>query len=184
MEKVSIHVIGMFVMSFLLVSGLQAEPTRRSSSFQHTSVGLRLGWVGAPNGLTYRRGFAPGHAIELVAGYNPKYGRRADIPAIQKGNSFLSFSYAPNFTMCMGGAAVGIYADLGLRLNYHHYRTWEAAYGHPPITPDLIGGAGMQIEFAQSVEVFADMHLKYFSSPGNYFTPGVESGAGIRVWLN
>jgi hypothetical protein len=184
MEKNGIRIAIIATLLLLTSMHLSADPRRHYGGGDHTSIGIRMGWVGAPNGFTYRRSFNGGHAFEAIAGYNIKYGRRTDSPLLRKGNSFLGISYAPHLTIYDGNIAVGIYADMGVRINIHHYRSFNVPSRGFPITPDLVGGLGMQIEFSEQVEVFGDMHFKYFSVPGNYYAPGVESGAGIRFWLN
>lgn len=174
------RLLSLFAFLFLVSATVFAGPTKYGrSGYGSTSVGIRLGWVGAPNGFSYRKSVAPGHAFEFVAGYNPKYGRHSSADFFHKGNTFLSLSYAPNLTMSENNLAVGIYGDFGVRMNLHHYRFSELNTA-PVITPDLFAGLGIQIEFMEAVEVFGDMHVKYYSTPGNYFTPGVESGLGIR----
>jgi hypothetical protein len=149
----------------------------------HTSVGLRMGWIGAPNGVTVRRTFGNAAAFEFVAGYNGKYARRTELPALRKGNSFIGASFAPYFLMCEGNIGVALTADMGARLNYHHYRL-AGISGAPKITPEVTLGAGMQVEFSERVELFADAHLKYFNEPHGYYVLGIESGAGLRIRLN
>lgn len=184
MEKIGGRIAMISMLILLLQTQVSADPRRHYGGFDHTSIGVRLGWVGAPNGFTYRRAFDGGHAFEMVVGYNPKYGRRIEGPLLRKGNSFISFCYAPNFTVYDGNVAVGLYGSFGARINVHHYRSFNSPARGFPITPDLLAGFGMQIEFNENWEIFGDMHVKYFSVPGNYYAPGVESGAGIRFWLN
>lgn len=172
------------LLALMLVSTgiLKAEPLRRQCYYR-TSLGLRLGWIGGPNGLTVRRVVGQASAFEFVAGYNGKYGRRADIPELKKGNSFIGASYAPFLLMSDGNIGVALVADMGFRLNYHHYRYIGAGNPGGKITPEVIGGLGMQIEFSEVVEVFGDIHLKYFNEPQGSYTAGMESGLGIRFAL-
>ena len=168
-----------------LPENLHAGPTKRYGGFTKTSLGVRLGWNGGPNGLTLRRVFAPGHAFEAVAGYNNKSGRHADEwPAHKKGNTFLGISYAPFLLTEQNNLGLAITGDIGTRLNYHHYRFFSHPEWGSKITADVYAGIGLQVEFSEAVEVFADLHIKYFSDPHNAFVPGMESGLGVRVVLN
>ncbi len=172
--------------AFLLMVGTQnlhAEPTLSGGGDSHTSVGLRLGWIGAPNGLTVRRVVGNGVAFEFVAGYNHKYARRTELPTLKKGNTFIGASFAPHFLMSEGNLGVALTADIGARLNYHHYRYFNSPEFGPKITPEVIGGFGIQVEFSESVELFADLHVKYFNEPHNNYVPGIESGLGLRFVL-
>ncbi len=181
MENYTVVLLMLLLCSAL---SLSAEPTRYSrGGGDHTSVGLRLGWVGAPNGLTVRRVVTNGVAFEFVAGYNQKYGRHADLPMLKKGNSFVGASFAPFFLMSEGNLGVALTADIGARLNYHHYRLISSREFGPKITPEVLGGIGIQIEFSESVELFADLHVKYFNEPHNNYVPGIESGLGFRIVL-
>jgi hypothetical protein len=182
METRSRLLLSLVTLLLLLPGSLLATP--RPRSYGVNSLGVRLGWVGAPNGVTFRRTFADGQSFELLAGYNPKYGRHAEIPTARKGNSFIGISYQPQFTMSDGGSvAIGLYADLGARLNYHHYRYISNPAAGPKLSPDVSAGIGMILEINESVQIFADMKVKYFNSPGNFYAAGVESGAGLRVNL-
>lgn len=182
METRSRLLLSLVTLLLLLPGSLLATP--RPRSYGVNSLGVRLGWVGAPNGVTFRRTFADGQSFELLAGYNPKYGRHAEIPTARKGNSFIGISYQPQFTMSDGGSvAIGLYADLGARLNYHHYRYISNPAAGPKVSPDVSAGIGMILEINESVQIFADMKVKYFNSPGNFYAAGVESGAGLRVNL-
>lgn len=174
--------------AFLLLIALgiwgsvEAGPTY--GGYSRKSIGLRLGWSGAPNGLTFRHVVAPNHAFEFVAGYNGKVGRTADLPFIRKGNTFVSASYAPFFKLGDDYFAVLIYADAGARLRNHHYRRMTVRGEGWKITPEVFAGLGMQIEFTASVEIFADLHINYYNRYDNLYVPGVESGLGIRFVLN
>jgi hypothetical protein len=150
----------------------------------HTSVGVRLGWIGAPNGLSVRRTVGNAGAFEFVAGYNGKYARRTELPQLRKGNSFIGASFAPYFLVSEGNIGVALTADMGLRLNYHHYRLVGDGSGASKITAEAVLGAGMQVEFSERVELFADAHLKYFNEPHGFYVLGIESGAGLRIRLN
>lgn len=153
--------------------------------WQKTSVGLRLGWSGAPNGLSIRRNFLPGQAFEVVAGYNGKVGRHADnLPGYKKGNSFLGISYAPCIELSEGSLEVALTGDIGARARYHHYRPLGFNERGWKVTPDFIAGLGMQVEFSEKVQVFADVHVNYFNRNDNVYVPGVESGMGFRIVLN
>ena len=174
-------IIAIVLMS--ITAQLHAAPTGHSP-YGHTTVGMRLGWIGGPNGLTIRREIGNGHAFEFVGGYNAKYGRHADIPAIRKGNSFVGASYAPFFRMAEGNVGVSLLADIGMRLNYHHYRYIGTPNNGGKITPEATGGIGMQVEFSETVEVFADIHVKYFNEPHGDYVPGMDSGIGIRFAIN
>jgi hypothetical protein len=171
---------------FLFVSSsisVFAGPTYHWGGGNHTSIGFRAGWIGAPNGLTVRRTVGSAAAFEFVAGYNNKYARRTELPTLKKGNSFVGVSFAPYFLMSEGNLGVALTADIGARLNYHHYRYFAYPEFGPKITPELTGGLGMQFEFNEAVEIFADVHLKYFNEPHGSYVPGVESGMGIRFVL-
>jgi hypothetical protein len=182
METRSRLLLSLVTLLLLLPGSLLATP--RPRSYGVNSLGVRLGWIGAPNGVTFRRTFADGQSFELLAGYNMKYGRHAEIPTARKGNSFIGISYQPQFTMSDGGSVtIGLYADLGARLNYHHYRYISNPAAGPKVSPDVSAGVGMILEINESVQIFADMKVKYFNSPGNFYAPGVESGAGLRVNL-
>lgn len=157
----------------------------RSSGFLQSSLGLRLGWSGGPNGLSYRRVFAPSQAFEFVAGYNMKEGRTLDIPTYRKGNTFAEFRYAP-FTMKYGNnVGVGFNLDLGARLRYHNYRKFKSSYSAEAkkITPEMILGGGMLIEVNDRVQFFGDMHVRYYNRISNAWAWAMESGAGIRFVL-
>jgi hypothetical protein len=176
-----------FVLLALLLGSslsLSAEPTRHWGGGNHTSIGVRAGWIGAPNGLTVRRVVGNGAAFEFVAGYNHKYARHSDLPLLKKGNTFVGASFAPYFLMSEGNLGVALTADLGARLNYHNYRYINNPEYGPKITPEVIGGIGIQVEFSEAVELFADVHVKYFNEPHNSYVPGIESGLGIRFVLN
>lgn len=160
-----------------------ADPGRHYA-YDRTSLGIRLGWIGAPNGFTMRKVVGNNAAFEFVAGYNGKYARRSELPPLHKGNTFIGASFAPYFLVAEGSLGVALTADFGARLNYHHYRTWNNEFGVPKITPEILGGFGMQFEFNESVELFADMHVKYFSEPAGAYVPGIESGLGLRFALN
>ena len=170
----------------LLLSAQQvsADPGRHYGGYNRTAIGLRLGWVGGPNGLTVRRTFGNACAFEFVAGYSPKYARRSELPDYKKGNSFVGASFAPYFLIAEGDLGVALTADLGARLNYHHYRLMGTDDGIAKITPEVIGGLGMQVEFSESVELFGDIHLKYFNEPHGNYVAGIESGVGIRFAIN
>lgn len=172
-----------FLLLLLSSLSLNANPRNRYSVGNHTSLGFRAGWIGAPNGLTIRRTVGRSSAFEFVAGYNHKYARRTELPLLKKGNSFIGVSYSPFFLVAEGNLGVAILADIGARLNYHHYRYFNAPEFGPKITPEFIAGAGIQVEFSESVEVFADVHFKYFNEPHNNYVAGIESGAGIRFIL-
>lgn len=181
-KSVKILLALMFISSSV---ALYAGPhSHRWGGGNHTAIGFRAGWIGAPNGLTVRTVVGNGLAFEFVAGYNQKYGRHADIPTIKKGNSFLSASIAPFFLMSEGNIGVALTADLGVRMNYHHYRYFQYPEWGPKITPEAIGGVGMQLEFSEAVELFGDIHLKYFNEPHNNYVAGIESGLGLRFVLN
>ncbi len=167
----------------LVAQQVSANP-RRHYSYERTSIGFRAGWIGAPNGLTVRKVVGNAVAFEFVAGYNHKYGRHSDIPDIKKGNSFVGASFAPFFLVSEGNLGVAITADIGARLNYHHYRFISIPEWGPKITPEAIAGLGMQVEFSEKVELFADCHVKYFNEPHGNYVAGIESGLGIRFALN
>ena len=181
-----IYVVNVIALGLLLlISSTEAQAGgHRHHGWSKTSIGVRLGWNGGPNGLTVRRNFAPGQAFEFVAGYNSKYGGSADLPFLKAGNSFIGVSYAPFFLLSEGNVGVALVGDVGVRGNYHHYRYFNRPDWGVKITPEVIAGGGIQIEFSEKVELFADIHLKYFSDPHNYYVPGMESGAGIRVAIN
>ncbi|MEM6272994.1 MAG: hypothetical protein AAF998_26510 [Bacteroidota bacterium] len=183
MKNYVVAVAAAVILLCLSVQESQAEPYRYGG-WKRTSVGVRFGWNGGPNGLTIRRTFAPGQAFEVVAGYNPKYGGGEDLPFLRGGNSFLGISYAPHLLMSNGNVGVALVGNVGVRANYHHYRYFNRPQWGPKITPEVIAGGGLQVEFSEKVELFADLHLKYFSSPYNAYTAGMESGAGIRFTLN
>ena len=86
--------------------------------------------------------------------------------------------------MTEGNLGVAITADMGARLRYHNYRPIAAEGAGMKITPDLIAGLGLQLEFSESVEVFADIHVNYYNRYDNIYVPGVESGLGLRISLN
>lgn len=152
--------------------------------WERTSLGVRLGWSGGPNGMTLRKDMGNGNAFEFVAGYNAKVGRNADnLPAHKKGNSFVGASYAPYFLMTEGNLGVAFTADIGARLRYHHYRPIVNSNAGWKITPDAIAGLGMQVEFSETVEIFADVHVNYYNRINNVYVPGVESGLGFRITL-
>ena len=167
-----------------LAGNLLAGPTYKHGSWKKTSLGIRLGWSGGPNGLSLRKQVLPGQAFEMTLGYNGKAARHADIPAIRKGCSFLGASYSPSVSMAEGNLQVDMYADFGARMRYHHYRRLSFGSGAWKVTPDLIAGAGMQVEFSESVQVFGDIHLNYYNRSDNVYVPGVESGVGIRLVVN
>lgn len=148
------------------------------------SLGIRLGWSGGPNGLTYRKVFAYSQAFELVAGYNGKEARTADADWYKKGNTFLGITYAPFLYMGDGGTAFVIHANLGTRLRYHNYRNWGSGLNAPKVTPDVFAGGGVQLEFGDAVELFADLNMKYYNQSRNGYIMGLESGVGVRFALN
>ena len=147
------------------------------------SIGFRAGFSGGPNGLTYRKAFAPGQAFEAVVGYNGKVGRTLDLPLNRRGNSFAGISYAPFFEMGDRNLSVSLLGDFGARIRYHHYRPFGFGNNGWKMTPDLTAGAGMQVELNGFVQVFADLHLIYFNRYDNLYVPGMESGLGIRLVL-
>jgi hypothetical protein len=167
----------------LLAQEVSANP-RRHFGYDRTSIGFRAGWVGAPNGFTMRRVVGNGTAFEFVAGYNGKYARRTEMPQYKKGNTFIGASFAPFFLLSEGNLGVALTGDLGARLNYHHYRYIGTDDGVAKITPEVLAGLGMQVEFSESVEIFADVHVKYFNEPHGDYVPGIESGLGIRFALH
>lgn len=181
MKKTVVAITALLTLVLCFDASLYAGPTY--GGWGRTSVGVRFGWNGGPNGLTLRREFASGHAFEALAGYNGKHARHADIPALRKGNSFIGVSYAP-FLRPQGDYGVALNADFGARLNYHHYRIIGYPGGGWKITPEVTAGLGIQVDLAETIEVFADLHVKYFSDPHNYYLIGMESGLGVRVVLN
>lgn len=183
MKNYTAFTFACILLSFASLDQVQARPWN-AGGWSKTSVGVRLGWNGGPNGLTIRRNFAPGQAFEFVAGYNHKYGGRSEAPFLKAGNSFIGVSYAPFLLVADGNIGVALVGDVGVRGNYHHYRYFSRPDWGVKITPEVIAGGGLQVEFSEKVEVFADLHLKYFSDPHNYFVPGMESGFGVRVALN
>lgn len=168
----------------MMLASLQSFAGPRHRYYDRTSIGLRAGWIGAPNGITVRKVIGNNAAFEFVGGYSGKYGRRNDGPQIKKGNTFIGASFAPYFLVAEGNLGVALTLDFGARLNFHNYRTFNNEYGVSKITPEVIGGAGMQVEFSENVEVFADIHLKYFNEPHGFYVPGIESGCGIRIALH
>ncbi len=187
MRKSLLAYPGMLALSFCMVMMIHntahAGPGYRGGG--GTSLGIRLGWSGAPNGLTLRQDVGSGHAFEFVLGYNGKVGRNLEgVSPLKKGNTFLGASYAPYILMAEGNLGVAILADFGARLRYHHYRPIAAEGVGMKITPDLIAGLGMQLEFSDNVELFADIHLNYYNRHDNIYVPGVESGLGLRISLN
>lgn len=163
-------------------SGLMAGPTY--GGYAKKSIGIRLGWSGAPNGFSFRNVVAPNHAFEFVFGYNGKVGRTVDIPWIRKGNTFVSASYAPFFQLGDEYFSALILLDVGARMRYHHYRRLNVKREGWKITPEVFAGVGMQVEFTNSVEVFADLHVNLYNRADNQYVFGVESGLGIRFVLN
>lgn len=147
-----------------------------------TSLGFRAGWSGAPNGITLRYRFAPHQAVEVVTGYNNKEGRRMDLSLAEQGNYFLGIAYQPEFIARESDLGVGFFANLGLRARYHAYRS-TGTEGRSVITPDLYTGVGMQLEFGDAMELFADINVKYYNKTNNAYVPGLESGAGIRFMI-
>ena len=182
--KACLSVIALsFCMVTMIHTNMKAGPGYYGSG--GTSLGIRLGWSGAPNGITLRHNAGSGHAFEFVLGYNAKVGRTTEsLTPLQKGNSFLGASYAPYFLMVEGNLGVALTADLGARLRYHHYRPIAAEGAGMKITPDLLAGLGIQLEFSESVELFADLHVNYYNRYDNIYVPGVESGLGLRIMLN
>jgi|GEM_PF-2826719 len=177
---------GLFVLCLSMVMILHTDAFAGSpyGGWGRTSLGVRLGWSGGPNGMTLRRDMGNGSAFEFVAGYNAKVGRNAEnLPAHKKGNSFVGASYAPYLLMSEGNLGVALTADLGARLRYHHYRPIANPNAGWKITPDAIAGVGMQIEFSESVEIFADIHVNYYNRIDNVYQAGVESGLGLRLTL-
>ena len=183
MKYYAVNAVAIILMSVSAFTVSMARPSY-SGGWTRTSVGLRLGWNGGPNGLTIRRNFAPGQAFEVIAGYNDKYGGRSEIPALKAGNTFIGISYAPFLLVSEGNVGVALVGDVGIRANYHHYRYISRPDWGAKITPEITAGGGIQIEFSESVEIFADLHLKYFSDPHNYYVPGMESGLGVRIAIN
>ena len=184
MKMTGVIPVGIFVWLFCRTSTAGATAPKGYGSGESTSIGIRLGWSGAPNGLTYRKSFYGNQAFEFVVGYNGKVGRTLDLPMYQRGNSFIGASYAPYFEMGNGGSvSCSINADIGARLRVHHYRPFGRNPFGSPVTPDLIAGGGMQLNFNDSVELFADLHMTYYNRYDNAYVPGVESGLGLRFVL-
>lgn len=179
---------GVFVLCFCMVTMVHTNVLAGSGGYGGpggSSLGIRLGWSGAPNGFTLRKDAGSGHAFEFVLGYNGKVGRTNEgLPPLKKGNTFLGASYAPYFLMSEGNLGVALFADFGARLRYHHYRPIGVEGVGMKITPDLLAGLGIQVEFSESVEIFADLHINYYNRYDNIYVPGVESGLGFRIALN
>ncbi|HHG86646.1 MAG TPA: hypothetical protein ENJ82_17995, partial [Bacteroidetes bacterium] len=119
MKYYAVNAVAIILMSVSAFTVSMARPSY-SGGWTRTSVGLRLGWNGGPNGLTIRRNFAPGQAFEVIAGYNDKYGGRSEIPALKAGNTFIGISYAPFLLVSEGNVGVALVGDVGIRANYHH----------------------------------------------------------------
>lgn len=174
---------GLIFLLFLSLSAMDAKAGGDRPGGK--SLGIRLGWSGGPNGLTYRNVFAYSQAFELVAGYNGKEARTSEEPWYKKGNTFLGITYAPFLYLSNGGGtAFVIHANLGTRVRYHNYRSWGSGTGNPVITPDLFAGGGVQLEFGDAVELFADLNMKYYNQSRNGYIMGLESGLGLRFALN
>jgi len=163
----------------LMALTVPAQAAGPGGGWTSTAVGIRLGWSGAPNGLTIRQEVGPGQAFEFVAGYNGKVGRTQNLPFAQRGNSFIGASYAPYLRL----AGISLNADFGARARLHHYRSWRSDGGGAKITPDLIAGGGIQVELGRSVQLFADLHLVYYNRYDNVYAPATESGLGIRFLI-
>ena len=169
-----------WLLGVLLVFATGLLPATPPSGPGSSAIGIRLGFSGAPNGLTFRKIFAFGHAFEVVAGYNGRVGRTLQLPFGQRGNSFVGISYAPFVEMGDSRLGVALTGDVGLRARYHHYRRWATQNDGGPITPEPFIGGGLQLEFNDSVQLFADLHAVLFNRYDNRYVPGVESGLGIR----
>ncbi|MCB9230741.1 MAG: hypothetical protein H6581_03720 [Bacteroidia bacterium] len=149
-----------------------------------TTLGIRAGWSGGLNGITLRKSVGMGYSgIEFAVGYSPKEGRRSSLPALQKGNILLSMRYQPMFMMEDYNLGVGFYGSFGLTARIHNSRPLGSERGSF-LTPDLLAGGGMQVEFNDNVEIFADVHLKYYNSFSNVYALSYESGLGIRFRVN
>ena len=171
----------------VFLSGLlfAAGPRRGSSSGIGTSVGVRVGWSGGPTGITYRRVFAKGNAFEINAGYNAKEGRHSGLKFPKVGNTMIDMRYQPFTYACDGDVGFAIYGSIGGRARIHNYRFLnEASPNTAVITPDFIGGGGVQFEFNDAVEIFADLNANYINKKSGDWVWGMESGFGIRVKIN
>lgn len=147
---------------------------------QPLSVGVRLGWSGGPVGLTLRKVVGNHSAFEFVAGYNIKEGRQTNLPFYKQGNTLLGVAYQPFAIACENAVGVGFFANFGVRARYHNYRQAENP-NTVKITPDLFTGGGIQLEFGEAVELFADLNMKYYQKLNGFFVWGMESGLGLRV---
>lgn len=183
MKKLSHHAKRVCVLFTFLLIISDLSYAGGYNSYGKQSIGIRLGWSGAPNGLTYRKVFSYNQAFELVLGYSGKEGRILDVPQYKKGNTFAGITYAPFLTMSDGrDLSVLLNLNLGTRLRYHNYRP-VSAEGAWKVTPDFFGGAGMQVDIG-GVELFADLGIKYYNRIDNNFTWAMESGLGMRIALN
>jgi hypothetical protein len=173
----SFALIAMMLLPLLTLAG----PGRRHSQTL-TAVGFRAGWAGAPNGITVRAAINEFSAFEFVAGVNNKTMRRSEYHnGIWQFDSYIGASWQPTFMAGDDDLSVGFYGDFGVRARIHHHRFHYAVQPNP-ITPDVIGGAGMIIQTG-SIQLFADIHAKYTDNMGAY-VPGLESGLGLRINLN
>ena len=144
------------------------------------AVGIRFGWSGGITGLSYKQYFGKIHGLNLDFGYNIKEARHSDRPWTQKGNWMLSVRYQPSF---MFGTTrwIGFYGSIGATLRYHNYRSPETKNASPLITPDANIGFGMIGVVIQTVELFADIQVKYYNAADGAWKPAMESGIGVRV---
>lgn len=158
-------------------------PTRKS--FSGSTLGLRLGWSGGLNGITYRIGInGSDSGFELTFGYSPKEGRSSGLPVHKRGNLLFSARYQPMFLMTGNNLEVGFFGSLGLSARAHLYRPFGHSSRGLYLTPDLLGGGGFHIQFNDGMQIFADIHLKYYNRFTNQYQMSYESGIGIRFRIN
>lgn len=181
LRKVFVSGLAMFVMA-VAMSNVIAGPGKYHRGGPQTSVGFRAGWSGGPNGLTVHTQLDEVNAFEFIAGVNNKEMRRSVYYGpLGKCDSFLGVSYQPSFMAGDEDLMVGFYLDMGLRARIHNYRLESGSTGLA-VTPDAIGGAGFRLD-AGHVQLFADLHVKYYNKANNTYAPGMESGLGFRIKL-
>lgn len=165
----------LFTITLLLISVQSAQ----AGGHDPISIGFRAGWSGGPNGLTIRKIVGSNSAFEFVAGYNIKEGRQTNLPFYKQGNTLIGVAWQPFFISSEGNTGVGFFANIGARARFHNYRRPENK-STVMLTPDFFTGLGMQIEFSEVVEIFADLNAKYYNKLNNAYVWGLESGLGIR----
>jgi len=168
---------------FLIAAPAPAVAQYRESA---GSLGLRVGYDGGANGITYARALGDHLGMECSVGYNDKQGRRLEVPYTQKGNTMLNLNLTPYLNKRLPHTAAVIYGNIGLGARFHHYRMTPAdpetkALRGSPVTIDKRAGVGLLVTPVSFLEAFLEINVKHYNTVQNYGAFGTESGIGIRI---